>query len=79
MTENTVRIMLPNIMATAEAYTDAETKIRSYLEGKLSSSSEISQAVGFNKAKTIRTLTSLLEKKAVERTGNGRGTKYRLK
>ncbi|HCE77879.1 MAG TPA: AAA family ATPase [Lachnospiraceae bacterium] len=79
VTENTVRIMLPNIMATAEAYTDAETKIRSYLEGKLSSSSEISQAVGFNKAKTIRTLTSLLEKKAVERTGNGRGTKYRLK
>ena len=56
-----------------------EKQIVEMLEmGILLSSSEISEETGFSKAKTIRLLNSLLEKKYIEVHGTGRGTKYGL-
>ena len=67
-----------------ELYRDAavkedEAKIISVLKDAYQlSSSEISKASGFSRAKTIRLLNLLTEKKFVKCAGKGRGTRYLL-
>lgn len=76
--DNSVVVILPIIEDRYIVSLD-EKKIVEILEmGILLSSSEISEEIGFSKAKTIRLLNSLLEKKYIEVYGTGRGTKYGL-
>lgn len=56
-----------------------EELVRKLLEnGKKLSRAEIEEYVNLGKDKTIRVLNSLVKKKAIVRTGNGKETKYEL-
>ena len=46
--------------------------------GDIYSSSEISIETGYNKAKVIRLINALIEKKYISALGKGRATKYKL-
>lgn len=75
--DNSVKIILPTMNSNI-ALTLEERRIVDYLAaGRLSSSSEIAQAMEYSKAKTIQLLNSLVEKNALVIEGSGRGTKYR--
>lgn len=78
ITENVISVILP-VLKTTYDVTEDEAKIISVLKGAYQlSSSEISKASGFSRAKTIRLLNMLTEKNFVKCTGKGRGTKYQL-
>ena len=78
ITENVISVILP-VLKTTYDVTEDEAKIISVLKGAYQlSSSEISKASGFSRAKTIRLLNMLTEKNFVKCTGKGRGTKYLL-
>ena len=78
ITENVISVILPGLKTTYDV-TEDEAKIISVLKGAYQlSSSEISKASGFSRAKTIRLLNMLTEKNFVKCTGKGRGTKYQL-
>lgn len=77
-TENVISVILPVLQANYEVTGD-EAKIIAVLKnGVQLASSELAKNTGFSKAKTIRLLNSLLEKKYVKCMGNGRGTKYSI-
>lgn len=75
--ENSITVILPTKDFKRSVTTD-EQKIIDFLSaGRLSSSSEIANEIGFSKAKTVQLLNSLVEKRSIISEGNGRGTKYR--
>ena len=75
--DNSIKITLPTQNSNV-ALTLEEQNIVNYLSlGRLSSSSEIAQAMGYSKAKAVQLLNSLVEKRILIVEGSGRGTKYR--
>lgn len=75
--ENSITVILPTKNCKCPVTAD-EQKIIDYLSsGRLSSSSEIANEIGFSKAKTVQLLNSLVEKRSIVSEGNGRGKKYR--
>ncbi len=78
ITENVINVILPVLKTTYDVTAD-EAKIIGALKGTYQlSSGEISKASGFSRAKTIRLLNMLTEKKYIKCIGKGRGTKYML-
>ena len=74
--DNSICVILP-VLNSLNVLTLDEKSIVNYLtSGRLSSSSEIAQAVGFSKAKTVQLLNSLVKKNVLKIEGKGRGTKY---
>ena len=74
-TENTIRIILP-VMQRNNDLTPDEDKIYGLLKGRMMASSEIAEAVGFGKSKTVAILKKLVENGYIRVDGNGRGTRY---
>lgn len=64
-------------MNVTKSVTSDEKKIFDLLStGQELSSSEVAESLSLSRAKVIRTINSLLEKRLIKKIGNGRGTKY---
>jgi ATP-dependent DNA helicase RecG len=73
---NAIRVTLP-VINKKRALSADETVVYEFLKTTVPvSSSTISKEVGFGKDKTIGILKSLVEKRYIEKTGAGRGTRY---
>lgn len=69
-------VVLPTMNVTKSVTSD-EKKIFDLLStGQELSSSEVAESLSLSRAKVIRTINSLLEKRLIKKIGNGRGTKY---
>ncbi|MGN0353925.1 MAG: ATP-binding protein [Muricoprocola sp.] len=78
ITDNVISVTLP-VLSAQYHVTNDEAKIISVLEnGEQLSSSEIVRKTGYTKAKVLRLMEHLKEKKYIKVTGKGRGTKYEL-
>ena len=76
VSDNAVVVTLP-LLETDIAVSEDEERILLLLQKyKTMSSSDIVGVSGYNKAKVIRLLNSLLEKKKIKKLGVGRGTRY---
>lgn len=76
ISENAVRVILPSV-ARSVPFTPDESKVLAvFAGGQMLSSTEAASLSGFTKSKTLRLLKSLEEKKAIVKTGRGRGTLY---
>jgi ATP-dependent DNA helicase RecG len=75
---NAIKVTLPVIKSIEDLSKDENT-IYKNLSHTGRSSSEISEAAGFGKNKTLNILHTLIQKGYAAQTGNGRGTKYRVK
>lgn len=75
--DNSIRIALPTLNSNPILTLDEQNIINYLASGRLSSSSEIAQEMGYSKAKAIQLLNSLVEKRVLKIEGSGRGTKYR--
>ena len=77
--ENTIQVILP-VLNAKEDVEPAEQEIISALSNNMIlSSSEIAAVTGFSRDKVIRLASSLIRKGLIQTTGNGRGTKYRIR
>lgn len=76
--DNSIKVILPTQNVKISLTSDEQSIVNYLSEGRLSSSSEIAEANGFSKGKTIQLLNSLIEKRAIKIEGTGRGTKYRI-
>ena len=77
--DNTIQVILP-VLNAKEDVEPAEQEIISALSNNMIlSSSEIAAATGFSRDKVIRLASSLIRKGLIQTTGNGRGTKYRIR
>ncbi len=75
---NSISIVLPVIRKDSGVLTKEEQIVYELLiNNKSLSRKEIEKLSSFNKAKTIRILNKLIEKNAIEVTGQGRSIKYR--
>ena len=74
-----VAVSLPVVNALPELDGDERHVYDALFRGRIFTRGEIERASGFGKAKLLRVLTRLEEKKVVERLGRGRGTRYRLR
>ena len=75
--DNSIKITLPTLNSNVTLTLDEQRIVDHLSSGRLSSSSEIAQTMGYSKAKAIQLLNSLVEKNALVIEGSGRGTKYR--
>lgn len=74
--ENSITIILPNVLYKPH-YTLEEKKILDILNnGILRSANDISLISGFNKAKVLRLINELKEKRLIKVSGTGKSTKY---
>lgn len=78
ITDNVICVVLPVLKDNYEVTVDEKKVIEALQKGTQMASSELSKDIGFSKAKTIRLLNSLIEKRYVKCIGNGRGTKYSI-
>lgn len=78
ITDHSICVILPVVTSNFEVTLDESKIIECLKNGKQLSCSELCKQTGFNKAKVVRQVNSLIEKKYVSRIGNGRATKYRL-
>lgn len=78
VTENVISVTLPILEEDYKVTVDEEKIIKVLKGGRQMASSEVADGVGFSRAKTIRLLNILMEKKYVKCIGRGRGTKYML-
>lgn len=76
--ENSVITVLPTENKRDDLTIDEQKIFDSLSNGLILSRSEISEVSGFGKDKVLNLLNSLIEKRYVEKTGAGRGTKYKL-
>lgn len=76
VSENSIRIRLPVIDDAAASLTADEKKLFAALQGKTMTSSQIAEASGFGKTKTVALLKNLVEQGYVKKEGNGKGIKY---
>ena len=77
--DNTIQVILP-VLNAKEDVEPAEQEIISALSNNMIlSSSEIAAVTGFSRDKVIRLASSLIRKGLIQTTGNGRGTKYRIR
>ncbi len=79
ITENAIMISLPVMEADLHLSADEKVIWSVLSKNSLISMSEILEKVSFGKSKTTQLINALVEKGHVERIGNGRGTKYRMK
>jgi ATP-dependent DNA helicase RecG len=75
---NAIKVTLP-VIQTTYALNDRERVVYDSLGFTGKSSSEIAHQAGFGKNKTLGILSDLEERGFVDKTGNGRGTKYRIR
>ena len=74
--ENSITVILP-VISEISAVTAEEQNVLDLLKpGYVFSSSEIAEKLGWTKDKTVRTVNALTEKGYLQKTGNGRGTRY---
>ena len=78
VSENAVRVTLPVTDARPALTSDEELVYRFVKEEGSTASGQIVANFGFGKDKAVKLLRSLVEKRYVEKTGTGRGTKYRV-
>lgn len=76
VSENAVRVTLPVTDARSALTSDEELVYRFVKEEGSAASGQIVANFGFGKDKAVKLLRSLVEKRYVEKTGTGRGTKY---
>ena len=76
VSENAVRVTLPVTDARPALTSDEELVYRFVKEEGSAASGQIVANFGFGKDKAVKLLRSLVEKRYVEKTGTGRGTKY---
>ena len=76
ITDNVIGVILPVLEETYRVTEDEAKIIEELKDGLQLASSQLSRKTGFSKAKTIRLLNTLIEKKYVKSIGSGRGTKY---
>ena len=74
---NSISVNLPVLTRKPSLTRDEQTVYDVLSPGRQFASSEITQLSGFSKAKTLRLINMLIEKKAVAVEGKGRGTRYR--
>ena len=77
VSENAVRVTLPVTDARPALTSDEELVYRFVKEEGSAASGQIVANFGFGKDKAVKLLRSLVEKRYVEKTGTGRGTRYR--
>ena len=77
VSENAVRVTLPVTDARSALTSDEELVYRFVKEEGSAASGQIVANFGFGKDKAVKLLRSLVEKRYVEKTGTGRGTRYR--
>ena len=73
-----VQVTLPVASASPALNSDECRVVAALSESRILTRGEIEAATGFNKAKLLRVLPRLLEIGRIEKSGAGRGTKYRL-
>lgn len=78
ITENSIKVTLPLVISD-DVSEDEQKVLDALSRNTLKSMSEISEQLPFSRSKTSMLLKKLVEKNYVEVSGNGRGTKYRLK
>lgn len=76
ITDNAVRITLPVLDAVPQMTQDELLVFKVLPENRLMSRKEIEEQTPFTRVKVIRVLNELVQKKAIRKTGVGRGTKY---
>ena len=76
--DNAVVVILPLLEMDIAVSEDEERIMLLLQKYKTMSSSDIVGVSGYNKAKVIRLLNSLLEKNKIKKIGVGRGTRYRV-
>ena len=78
VSENAVRVTLP-VTDARPALTSEEELVYQFVKEEGSTvSGQIVTNFGFGKDKAVKLLRSLVEKRYVKKTGNGRGTRYRV-
>lgn len=76
VSENAIAVVLP-LLEDDVPLTDEEAKLLQLLKKNRSmSSTAVADASGYTKSKTIRMLNSLLDKRKIKKSGNGRSTRY---
>ena len=78
VSENAVRVTLPVTDARPALTSEEELVYRFVKEEGSTASGQIVANFGFGKDKAVKLLRSLVEKRYIEKTGTGRGTKYRV-
>ena len=76
VSDNAIVVILPLLEADIAVNEDEERIMLLLQKYKTMSSSDIVGISGYNKAKVIRMLNSLLEKNKIKKIGVGRGTRY---
>lgn len=71
---NSIRITLP--IMTRQDLSEDENAVYAFIRNREASSSQIMQATGFRKSKTLAILKKLVSAGAVREQGNGRGKRY---
>jgi len=80
VSENRIRIILPVIESDLLDLSEDENRIYALLKEALElSRNEIDLKTGFNKAKTLRILNSLVKKNIINKSGSGATLTYKLK
>lgn len=77
-TDNAIKVTLP-VVKTVKELSEEEDLIFKNADRIGKSSTEIAKAAGYGKNKTLTILRILMDKGYIEKTGNGRGTRYRRK
>ncbi len=76
--ENSIKIVLPTLQY--ELDTMDEQKLMDVLRaGKVLTRTEIEVLTGFDKTRSLRVINRLLAKNMLDKTGQGRGTRYKVK
>jgi ATP-dependent DNA helicase RecG len=77
-TENAIKVILP-VVKTIKELSEEEYVIFKNTNQIGKSSTDIAKAAGYGKNKTLAILHTLIHKGYLEKFGNGRGTRYRIK
>lgn len=76
--ENSIKIVLPTLQY--ELDTMDEQKLMDVLRAeKVLTRTEIEALTGFDKTRSLRVINRLLAKNMLDKTGQGRGTRYKVK
>lgn len=76
--ENSISVVLPLLKTTLNDLSEDESKVLEVLKGKNLTRDQIEQLTKFSKDKSIRLLNKLIEKNVIQKTGQGRGTRYQM-
>lgn len=79
ITDNVISVVLTTLKTIYDVTDDERRVIEALKGGRKLASSGLTAITEFSKAKTIRLINSLIEKRYVDSTGRGRSIKYFLK